>query len=257
MVYVLRMRNTLEFFYFNYAFLAHGLPLARFANGVRLLLVQPVGEVLRRLLGKSLAAERRGGAAPLHPRAAQLGALPAHPPFIIPPSDFEGPYLADAARAAARARIDPSCWCRSPSSGAGARSGPTQGPLSPLFDPLFGDQDEPRLFRRIWQVLRHARRSLAVVCEPLDLREFLAARAGRAAPALVEELDAELLRRIEAERAGAGSVRRAPIRSRSAPACSPRRPCARPSPARAAQTGLPLERVRRRAAGCSGRCRRA
>src|SRR5438067_6176363 len=46
-VYVCRTLSYLDYLYFSFAFLSHGLPLSRFANGVKTLLMQPLGRILR------------------------------------------------------------------------------------------------------------------------------------------------------------------------------------------------------------------
>src|SRR5262245_8160584 len=46
-IYVLQNKSLLDYLYFNLAFLAHGLPLARFANGIRTYLVRPLLKSLR------------------------------------------------------------------------------------------------------------------------------------------------------------------------------------------------------------------
>jgi glycerol-3-phosphate O-acyltransferase len=243
-VYVLRMRNTIEFLYFNYAFIAHALPLARFANGVRLLLIQPLGAIVRRLLGRAV---HHDGVEMLRrlTRARRSSALFLRTsPFLIPPADFEGPYLSTLVQL--QTELDRPIllvpltviWGRRPVR-------PAKGPLTPLFDPLFGDQDEPRLFRRVWQTLRHARKSLAVVCDPLNLREFLASRQVAAHDSVLKDLDAELLRRIDAERrVKLGPPRAHPLEIRHRVLSTP---AVRQALARRAAAGLSPGRVRRQA----------
>src|SRR5262249_51918434 len=46
-VYVCRTLSYIDYLYFSYALLTHGLPLSRFANGVRTLLMQPLRRVIR------------------------------------------------------------------------------------------------------------------------------------------------------------------------------------------------------------------
>src|SRR5260370_39135916 len=46
-VYVCRTLSYIDYLYFSYAFLKYALPLSRFANGVRTLMMQPIGKVLR------------------------------------------------------------------------------------------------------------------------------------------------------------------------------------------------------------------
>lgn len=258
-IYVLRMRNTLEFLYFNYAFLAHGLPLARFANGVRLLLWLPLGLLLRRLFGTQL---RRDPLETLRrlTRARRSSALFLRtPPGLSPPTEFEGPYLqtlVELQRGCERPiMLVPMTviWGRKLVRDSDGASLGDSLPARVLEQPrrvwggILGDQDEPRLFRRIWQVLRHARSSLALACRPLNLQEFLSEHGGHAPDAVVRELDRDLLERIEAERrVRIGSRRSHPVELRrqlleSAPV---REAIAR----RAASASLPLARVQRQAA---------
>src|SRR5947209_14300033 len=56
-VYVCRTLSYIDYLYFSYAFLKYALPLSRFANGVRTLMMQPIGKVLRGAL--KLWRERR------------------------------------------------------------------------------------------------------------------------------------------------------------------------------------------------------
>jgi glycerol-3-phosphate O-acyltransferase len=257
-VYVLRMRNTLEFLYFNYAFLAHGLPLARFANGVRLLLWLPLGLLLRRIFGKHV---RRDGIDTLRrlTRARRSSALFLRtPPGLIPPAEFEGPYLRsliELQRESERPIVLVPLtviWGRPcVRDTEGASLGPSltarvlEQPLR-VWGGILGDQDEPRLFRRIWQVLRHARHSLALACRPLNLQEFLAGRTGES-DAIVGELDRDLLERIEAERRVRIGPRRShpvEIRRQILESAKVREAIAR----RASSASLPVSRVRRLAA---------
>jgi glycerol-3-phosphate O-acyltransferase len=245
-VYVLRLRNTIEFLYFNYAFLAHGLPLARFANGVRLWLWQPLGHLLRRIFGKPPRRHDTQAVLRRLTRARRSTALfLRNRPGLVPPVEFEGPYLQtliDLQREIDRPiQLVPLTviWGRRPVR-------PSQGVVRPLLDPLLGDQDEPRLSSRIWQVLRHAHRSLAVVCEPLDLQQFLAGRPADDSEA-ASALDQLLLDRIEAERRVRIGPRRAhpiEIRRRILEMPNVREAIA----TRAANVGLPVTRVRRSAA---------
>ena len=200
-VYVMRLRCTLNFLYFNFAFLAHGLPLARFANGLRAAFYQPLKLLLRQLWRKlfgppltdpvevlrSLTEDQRSSAVFLRSQA-HFGA-----------GDFEGPYLqtlVELQRESERPIILVPLtvlWGMHNVRDAPARFN--------LLAPLLGNYDEPRPLRRWFQVLRYAHRSLAVACEPLRLDTFLASRqADEATKAASEALEAELLERIEAER---------------------------------------------------------
>ncbi|MCA9668274.1 MAG: 1-acyl-sn-glycerol-3-phosphate acyltransferase [Myxococcales bacterium] len=211
-VYVLRVRHTLEFLYFNYAFAAYGLPLARFANGVRYLFWLPLKLLLRRIFGR----DKREGIDTFRrlTRAGRSSVLFLKSNDLIPPSDFKGPYLETLIEL--DRQVDRPImlvpltllWGRGREM---VRKAPSRLKSIWGLDRLIGDRDEPRMLRRVWQVLRHARRqSLAVVCDPVDLTEFIAdagvdrdsanARGESTEAALADSLRAELAERIESER---------------------------------------------------------
>src|ERR1700685_2242767 len=48
-VYVCRNLSYIDYLYFTFAFLSRELPLARFANGMKTLFLQPLGRLLRAL----------------------------------------------------------------------------------------------------------------------------------------------------------------------------------------------------------------
>ncbi|PID38034.1 MAG: hypothetical protein CSA65_08925 [Proteobacteria bacterium] len=196
-VYVMRLRSTVNFLYWNYAFMAHGLPLARFANGLRRYFWQPIRMILRRLFSRTpdpvntlreLTSTNQSSAIFLR----------SHAVFGTP--DFDGPYLrtlVELQRDSERPVV------LVPLTLLWGKKNVRDVPRSALVDTLLGNQDEPRTLRRLWQVLRHSRRSHAVVSTPLRLDAFLAQQDDttrndnhRAADAL----EGELWDRIEGER---------------------------------------------------------
>ncbi len=201
-VYILRLRHTLEFLYFNYACTVHGLPLARFANGLRMIFWIPVRLLFRRWFGR----DRREPIDTLRrlTRAHRSSSIFLRNHSLVPPPDFKGPYL-EALIEAQRTSDRPIMLVPMTVLWRGSHKiRAAKGWLSGL-DRLIGNQDEPRLLRRFWQVLRHASDSLAVVCEPLSLADYLAEREQAGGDAggdeqLAEQLRGELLERIEAER---------------------------------------------------------
>ena len=59
-VYVCKTLSYIDYLYFSYAFLKYALPLSRFANGVKTLLMQPIGRILaRRAAAVARAAHAR------------------------------------------------------------------------------------------------------------------------------------------------------------------------------------------------------
>jgi glycerol-3-phosphate O-acyltransferase len=204
-VYVMRLRNTLEFLYFSYAFTAHGLPLARFANGVRLSFWQPLRLLLRGLFGRKRRAPMESFRRLLNGRRST--ALFLRSLDLLPKPDFEGPYLRTLIEVQ-RETGQPIVLVPLTMFWGEAVIRPTEGGTAgAVFDRVLGNQDEPRLLRRIWQVIRHARRSVAHVGVPVSLENFIADQPDNAQAATA--LEAELLERIEAER----RVRLGPRRS--------------------------------------------
>ncbi|MFH1132365.1 MAG: 1-acyl-sn-glycerol-3-phosphate acyltransferase [Pseudomonadota bacterium] len=194
-MYVMRMRNTLEFLYFNYVFLAHGLPVARFANGVRLFFWLPLRLFLRRVFSR-----RHKNPAKTFQRLTSAGrssALFLRSHDIIPPPGFEGPYLQTLVEL--QRKIDKPIMLVPLTIFWGNKlMRPPEGGTAAVFDRLLGNQDEPRMLRRIWQVLRFSRYSLAAVGSILNLHEFLRDKPEN--QQATRALDLELMERIEAER---------------------------------------------------------
>lgn len=192
-VYVMRIRSTINFLFWNYAFMAHGLPLARFANGLRRYFWQPIRLIFRRLFGKAqdpiatlkeLTQNNQSSAIFLRSHA-----------IFLNPSDFEGRYLDTLIELQKKAErpivIVPLTvlWGKK-----NVRDVPRFG----VLDRLLGNQDEPRALRRAWQIIRHAGRSLAVVAKPLLLDEFLA--QNKEENDQTQILENEILERLEGER---------------------------------------------------------
>ena len=58
-VYVCKTLSYIDYLYFSYAFLKYALPLSRFANGVKTLMMQPIGRILRARSGCGASGARR------------------------------------------------------------------------------------------------------------------------------------------------------------------------------------------------------
>lgn len=186
-VYVMRIRNTLEFLYFNYACTAHGLPVPRFANGLKNFWWQPIRLVLRRIFVRRrrtpLEAFREIS------EAGQSSAIFLRTRDLVPNPSFDGPYLdslLDLQRNSAKSIVVVPLtvfWGNKL-----IRNTEPGNPASMVFDMLLGNQDEPRMLRRIWQVIRHAHNSLAAVCTPVALDDYLKSRTLPNATILGDEL---------------------------------------------------------------------
>lgn len=211
-VYVMRLRSSLNFLYWNYAFMAHGLPLARFANGLRRFFWQPLRLILRRLFGRRAPDPIDSLRRLTESNRSSAIFLRSHG-LLLPTQDFDGPYLRTLVELQRKSKrpiiLVPLTvlW--------GMRNVRDMPGRFSILDTFLGNQDDPRPLRRAWQVFRHAGRSLAVVAEPLRLDTFLAERDAAAAatadaaqndakaedaqPA-AQALESELFERIESER---------------------------------------------------------
>ena len=96
-VYVCKTLSYIDYLYFSYAFLKYALPLSRFANGVKTLLMQPVGRILAGAL--RLWRERRTAPAAELARVVRQGESALlflkrpHTLFGWEPAQFRGPYV--------------------------------------------------------------------------------------------------------------------------------------------------------------------
>jgi|GEM_PF-3759005 glycerol-3-phosphate O-acyltransferase len=197
-VYVMRLRNTLEFLYFNYACTAHDLPVPRFANGLKNFWWQPVKLLFRRIFGK----RRRTPVQAFRQltEEGQSSAIFLRTRDLIPNPSFDGPYLESLLEiqetSAKPIVIVPLTvfWGNKL-----IRNTEPGNPASMVFDKLLGNQDEPRMLRRIWQVIRHAHNSLAAVCTPIALDGFLQRNDNEPKPD-AKVLDQELVENIDALR---------------------------------------------------------
>jgi glycerol-3-phosphate O-acyltransferase len=186
-VYVCRTLSYIDYLYFTYAFLLHGLPLSRFANGVKTLLFQPVGRLLRGLLTlwrrrhesspargpRELADEVRRGESVLlflrRPRTL-LGWEPA---------GFRGAYVEELIRIQRERAPDAPpiifvpltiLWGSAAVRAARTRRG--------IIDIVFGEREAPGRLRELWNFFTHLRESQVLGAEAIDLRDWLARESG-------------------------------------------------------------------------------
>jgi glycerol-3-phosphate O-acyltransferase len=221
-VYVCRNLSLIDYLYFTFAFISRGLPLARFANGMKMLLLMPLGRLVRSLwrrrrddpVAKMSEVVRGGDSALLFLR---------RPKTLIgwEPAGFQGPFveeLIQIQRAGPRRPIVfvplTILWGSPAVRGKGARRS--------LVDLVFGEHEAPGKLRQLWMFFTHFADSQVLVGEPLDLERFLDEE-----PDLPQEVQARRLRwqlggRLESEvrvvlgpvRKGAGRIRDEVLRSR-------------------------------------------
>jgi glycerol-3-phosphate O-acyltransferase len=172
-VYVCRNLSLIDYLYFTFAFVSHGLPLARFANGMKMLLLMPLGRLVRSLWRRKeespvseMAEVVRGGESAL--------LFLRRPKTLIgwEPAGFHGPYveqLIQIQRAGPRRPIVfvplTILW--------GSPAVRAKGARRSLVDLVFGEHEAPGKLRQLWLFFTHFADSQVLVGEPLDLEQFL------------------------------------------------------------------------------------
>ena len=206
LVYVMRTRSLLDYLYFNHFNLKKGLPLARFANGVRTTLWAPLGRMV-----KSIAAR-------MHWRRTSARKLP---------DPVDSGYLADLVEGG-----DPTLvflrrgragWFAPPESSADLVEVLVEAQMKraePIFvvpqllvwerqpdrtnrglvDVLLGGSEDPGFIRKGLIFLMYHRRAVVRVGEPVDLKEFIAQQDGVSTERVAKKLRWLLLGYLYRER---------------------------------------------------------
>lgn len=226
-VYVCRTLSYIEYLYFTFAFLAHGLPLSRFANGVKTLLMQPLGRILRGAL--RLWRSRRTSHVAEFREIVSEGAASLlflrRPQTLLgwEPLGFRGPYVEELIRVQkARGRQEPPIifvplvllWGSPALRASQTRRG--------IIDVVFGEREAPGRLRALWMFFRHYASSQVVSGPPIDLAEFLREEGDLPDEVLARRLRWKLNGRLESEvrvvlgpvRKGARRIRKEVLRSR-------------------------------------------
>ncbi len=180
LVYVMRNRSVLDYLFFNWLYVRHGLPLARFANGINMLWWNPGWDGLAQI-GAKLRDRLRNGPMPDPIDAGVIGRfLRAGYPVLL----FLRRQGSWVFRRPQRSRADmieqiielqeqvdrpiylvPQIlvWERRP-----------EYTQRNLVDLLFGERDHPGRLRKLVHFLIYHRGALARIAEPLNVQEFLA-----------------------------------------------------------------------------------
>ncbi len=184
-VYVWTSASYVDYLYFTFALLRHGLPLAKMANGVSTVLLQPLGRVLGRLwhalFGRPAAPDRADWMAERVAAGQSALVFLRRPQTALgwSPRGFRGPYVeALITRQKTTARpivfVPLTLLWGSPAVRSGARRG--------FIDWVFGDREAPGFVRSMWTFFNHFSDSQVLVGEPLWLPEFLAAEGSAELP---------------------------------------------------------------------------
>lgn len=203
-VYVCKTLSYIDYLYFSYAFLKYALPLSRFANGVKTLMMQPVG----RILGGALRLWRERRTSPVaelshvvrQGDSALLFLKRPHTLFGWEPAQFRGAYVEELIRiqrergGGGRPIIFVPLtlvWGSPPVRAARSRRG--------LVDLIFGEREAPGRLRAMYTFFADYKESQVLVGEPLELPAFLAEEEGASDDVLARRLRWQLGGRIESE----------------------------------------------------------
>jgi glycerol-3-phosphate O-acyltransferase len=181
-VYVCKTLSYIDYLYFSYAFLKYALPLSRFANGVRTLMMQPIGKVLRGAL--RLWRERRSsseselGKVVRQGDSALLFLKRPRTMFGWEPAQFRGKYVEELIQIQReRGNNRPIIfvplvllWGSPAVRAARSRRG--------IIDRVFGEREAPGRLRAMYTFFKDYKQSQVIVGEPLDLQQFLDAEQG-------------------------------------------------------------------------------
>ena len=248
-VYVCRTLSYIEYLYFTFAFLQRGLPLSRFANGVKTLFLQPLGRIVRGVaflwrrrhqqhLDEFAEVVQKGHATFLFLKRPQTL-------FGWEPAGFKGPYVEELIRlqkqrmrgeasGASRDASERAVPARMPASEArplvfvpmvllwGSPALRAARTRKGLIDIVFGDREAPGRLRQMYLFFRHFAESQVVASEPIDLRAFLAQEGEQPEEVLARRLRWQLTGRLESEvrvvlgpvRKGKGRIQEEVLRSR-------------------------------------------
>lgn len=205
-VYVCKTLSYIDYFYFSFAFLKYALPLSRFANGVKTLLMQPLGRVLRNALklwrGRKAPPVSELAEVVTQGESAMLFLKRPHTLFGWEPAQFRGPYVEELIRIQ-RERGEHGrpiifvpltlLWGSPAVRAARSRRG--------IVDLIFGEREAPGRIRAWYTFFTDYKESQVLVGEPLELPRFLGEEDGEGASddVLARRLRWQLGGRLEAE----------------------------------------------------------
>src|SRR6185369_16583245 len=203
-VYVCKTLSYIDYLYFSYAFLKYHLPLSRFANGVKTLLMQPIGKILSGAL--RLWRERRGSSVSEMSQVVRQGESALlflkrpHTLFGWEPAQFRGAYVEELIRI--QRERGPNgrpiifvpltlVWGSPAVRAARSRRG--------IVDLIFGEREAPGRVRAMYTFFSDYKDSQVLVGEPLELPRFLAEEEGASDDTLARRLRWTLGGRLESE----------------------------------------------------------
>src|SRR4051812_14401988 len=203
-VYVCRALSYIDYLYFTFVFLAHGLPLARFANGVKTILMQPLGRILRIFLFWRRKASRSDEAELSEVvRNGSSAMLFLKRPFTLlgwEPKGFRGNYVEKLIEIQRERGTTGKpivfvplllMWGSPALRAAKTRRG--------IIDTVFGDREAPGRVRSMYLFFNHFKESQVVAGDPIDLTRFLKDEGDAPVDVLARRLRWQLGGRLESE----------------------------------------------------------
>jgi glycerol-3-phosphate O-acyltransferase len=203
-VYVVKTLSYIDYLYFSYAFLKYALPLSRFANGVKTLMMQPLGKILRGAL--RLWRDRRTSSVAELSQVVRQGDSALlflkrpHTLFGWEPVGFRGAHVEELIRIQ-RERGSTGkpiifvpltlMWGSPAVRAARSRRG--------LVDLIFGEREAPGRVRAMYTFFTDYKESQVLVGEPLELPKFLAHEGDSPDEVLARRLRWQLGGRLESE----------------------------------------------------------
>ncbi|MBW1810094.1 MAG: 1-acyl-sn-glycerol-3-phosphate acyltransferase, partial [Deltaproteobacteria bacterium] len=178
-VYLARSANTLHFLYLNHLCIRHGLPLARFVNGIDPILMQPIGLLLERMRTLGSDSDEDLDEEGEHLANRQLASVLAagqasllfldKPATITSPGSPEHDGLLETLISSQQSQDKPIFlvphlifWDVHPEKESKA-----------LTDAVFGLPESPGFLRSMYLLLRYRRRAFVKVAEPINLLDFI------------------------------------------------------------------------------------
>lgn len=195
-VYVVHTRSWLDYLYFNFAFILHDLPLARFANNVRTVMVRPVFGIIRSIFRRRFPAKEVVFDEALESSQSSLIFLNKPHSDDVTNRLFSDAYLHGLITYAAREHSKPVSviplllmWEKR-----------SESYHKTVFDDVFGTRQSPGAIRKFYHLVQNVWQSLLRAGSPtmragaaIDLQEFSAERDKLSIAERTDALRSELI----------------------------------------------------------------
>ncbi|MCX7958068.1 MAG: 1-acyl-sn-glycerol-3-phosphate acyltransferase [Deltaproteobacteria bacterium] len=211
-VYTMLSRSFLAFLYLNFIFSKSGLPLARFVNGLRLWLYQPVSKLLKLskisikgVTGKPSELKNRLNLLTLAGESSLI--FLRKPRFLIRPNVF---YDIDFIETLIETQKDSEKPIILMPILIAYHKKPTQEKQG-FLDIILGERDSPTLIREIFTMLFYHRSGEVRVGEPINIKDVLNEMEGRSTDAISRRIRYLIYKNITREKTAlTGPVKREP-----------------------------------------------